>query len=401
MAFIVYVLFIAAVFSFGLYDRIYSFGLFASALCVFWLLYALIRKERVMFPTLLFPMPFFYLFSLFFHVETVQGTIDQMLVWISCIAFVMLFLLVKNKQHIVISVSWTIIASTYVILTDVVSFPDFILSVSQEVSGLGKRLSGFFQYPNAFASLLGGLLLFHLGYSLKENKQTVSLFHQCAILPLWTLFLLTESRGAWVLFFITWLISFYVVPKQQHFMYTILSIYSFLGGTIIYVLMTVNGDIRFSFLPAVMLTFFMLLIWFGKKRGGYIKFPTVASIHVFPASLFIIAVLFVADLYFKGLIYRILPLSLQRRFSVNVGTLTERIVYWKDAWQEWESFIWTGLGGKAWKIMMYRVQSFPYLSSELHNGYLNFFSRNWLNRNHIRFIPCFLCRKKPLETTSN
>ncbi|MBA2877204.1 hypothetical protein HNR63_000231 [Anoxybacillus kamchatkensis] len=371
MAFIVYFFFIIAIFSFGLYDNIYSFALAICALCILLLLYTLIRRERVIFPVFLFPIPFFYLFPLLFHVETTQGTIDQLIVWISCIAFITLFLFTKNKQEVITWISWTVIVATYVILVRIISFPDFILSVSQEVSGLGKRLSGFFQYPNAFASLLGSLLLFHLGYAVKEKKQTVSLLHRCAILPLWTLFLLTESRGAWVIFFLAWLVSFYVVPKHQHFMYTTLSIFSFIGGTIIYALMTINGDIHFSFLSACMLIFFILLIWMWEKRGVNIKFPTVRSLHTFPSSLFTIAILLIADLYFKGFIYRMLPVALQRRFSFDIGTLTERVLYWQDAWKEWESFIWIGLGGKAWKILMYRVQSFPYLSGELHNGYLN------------------------------
>ncbi|MGG6433532.1 O-antigen ligase family protein [Anoxybacillus sp. D401a] len=306
-----------------------------------------------------------------FRVETIEGTIEQIIVWISCIAFVILFSFVKNKELVILGITWTVIVSSYVVLTNVISFPHFLLSVSQEVSGLGERLNGFFQYANAFASILGMFVLFHLGYATRENRPTISLPHQGAVLPLWTLFLLTESRGAWGIFFIAWLASFLIVPKKQYIKYTFLSIYSFIGGTIVYKLTIANGHIHFSFLAATVLVVSLLLLWFYEKKEINNKLQKINNAHLLPIYLCIMAMLFVADICFKGLVYHMLPITIQRRLSFNLDTLTDRILYWKDAWSEWESFIWTGLGGKAWKFIMYRAQSFPYLSSELHNGYLN------------------------------
>jgi tetratricopeptide (TPR) repeat protein len=388
MALVVYVFLMWGLLAFGLYDTdyLYPFVLTISTIAGIVLLYRVIRGQRNDLPVCLFPMPFFYVLPLLFRVESVQGTVEQILVWTGCIAFGAFLFLMSDKHNqlpvIIAAMSWTIAATSYFVLLNVIPFPNFILSLSQKVSGLGERLGGFLQYPNAFASLLAAMILYHLVHAVTEENQRMSLLHKLLVLPLWTLFLLTESRGAWLTFALVWMISFYVVQKKQHMPYFVLSIYSFLGGTIVYALITSGGEIRVSFLSIIVLVGLMLLIWLSKHKDFLGKLPSVQSRHFFPISLLLVTALFVSDLYWKGFVYHLLPTSLQRRLSFDTGTLADRFLYWKDAWREWDGFVWTGLGGKAWQLLMYRVQSFPYLTSELHNGYLNI----WMEIGIIGFL---------------
>ncbi len=388
MALVVYVFFMWGLLAFGLYntDHLYPFVLTISIAAGIVLLYRMIRGQKIDLPVWLFPIPFFYILPLLFRVESVQGTFDQILVWTGCIAFGTLLFLMSDKHNqlpiVIAAISWTITATSYFILMNVIPFPNFILSLSQKVSGLGERLGGFLQYPNAFASLLAAMILYHLVHTVTEEKQRMSLWHKLLILPLWTLLLLTESRGAWFTFMFVWIVSFYVVQKKQHLSYFILSIYSFLGGTIVYAFVTSSGEIRVSFLSVIVLIGLMLLIWLSQHKHILKKLPSVQSRHFIPISLLLVTVLLASDLYWKGRIYHLLPISLQHRLSFGTGTLADRFLYWKDAWREWDAFAWTGLGGKAWKLLMYRVQSFPYLTSELHNGYLNI----WLEIGIIGFL---------------
>ena len=64
---------------------------------------------------------------------------------------------------------------------------------------------------------------------------------------------------------------------------------------------------------------------------------------------------------------------LQNRLSFGTGTFTDRMYYWSDVWNNIDSIGLLGRGGDGWKYIMYRIQSFPYLTSEIHNSLIDLF----------------------------
>ncbi|UGB30482.1 O-antigen ligase family protein [Metabacillus sp. B2-18] len=377
MVFIIYLFLLLSLISFGLYpsELMYKYSLVLFAFVGIYLLIRFIRHQPIYIPLWLLPIPLLYLFTLFLGAESVQGTLDQFLVWSTVIAFGVLFIHLKNPSQqlplILAALSWTMIIGTYFILIKIISFPHFILPLSKELSGLGERLGGFLQYPNAFASFLAAIILFHLVQAMKESKKHLYFLHSFIVLPAWPLFLLTESRGAWLLFAAVWVMSFYVVSANRHVQYFLLSSFMISGGTLLYMLFTLSGTIKITFLSIISLMFLGVIVWIGDRFKVLEKVPNLKNRHIFPLALIVFIVLTVSDLYWKGLFYRILPDSLQRRLGFDVGTFSERVLYWKDSLEHWEQFTWIGLGGKAWQLFMYRIQSSPYLTSEVHNSFLN------------------------------
>lgn len=335
-------------------------------------LYDLLRGVKVRLPLLLIPLPFLYLLPLWTNAETVKGTWNSMLISMFYVTFAYLLLRLnqKNLRLAVTGFHWTITIFTYFILANIVEVPHFVMSLSKDVSGLGERLGGFLQYPNAFASLLAASLLYQLMYSLKEDN-TKGYLRQILITPaLVSLLLLTESRGAWLCFSVAWILSIYFVKVQVR--YIVLSGWVFASGLLVYILMTINGSIQvsiFSIGIMVLASVALVLMKPGKLEG--VKF--FEKTYALPSIILILSVFTILDIYFKGLFYSVLPESLQHRLSFGTGTISDRFYYWKDAWSHLSDYWLTGVGGEGWKYYMYQVQSFPYLTSELHNGLFNIF----------------------------
>lgn len=375
MAILIYLLFIVGLIWFsGLYNPGYMY-VYTIPLFVITGFYLLIKRKEIVIPVWLLPLPFLSIFPLLFKVESVQGTFDEYLVWCALFAFGTLLLQVKERAVqfpvLLLAINWTTVVGTYLVLLDVFSVPHFVLSLSKELSGLGERLSGFLQYPNAFASLLASMILFHLVYAVKESKKGWTTSHLLLPLFSWPLFLLTESRGAWLVFIVVWLLSFYVISKEKHARYLVSSTSTFLCGTIVYTLIVLDESVTITWLPLVAVIGFAVILWWIEKKNMMKRLPSFRNIHLVPFSLTVGLILLISDLYWKGAFYRLLPHSLQQRLLFNFDTFSERVLYWKDALAHWDEFSFTGLGGKAWRIFMYRIQSSPYLTSEVHNSYLD------------------------------
>lgn len=378
MKILVYLLFIIGLIGFsGLYNpaHIYLYTILLFPITGFLLLFKLKKKVKVNVPIWLLPLPFLSVMPLLFQVESVQGTLDEYLVWCALFAFGILLLQINERAVqlplLLLAINWTTIAGTYLVLLGIISVPQFILSLSKEVSGLGERLGGFLQYPNAFASILGAMILFHLVQAVGEPKKSWAFLHKLLPLFAWPLFLLTESRGAWLMFIIVWFFTFYVMSKKTHIRYLIISGFIFVCGTIVYTSIILNGTSTINWISLVVVISFGVLLWWVERKKLLTRITDPRSIHLVPLTLLVGFMFLFSDLYWKGALYHILPSSLQQRLLFNFDTFSERALYWKDALLHWDEFTFTGLGGKAWQILMYRIQTSPYLTSEVHNGYLD------------------------------
>ena len=359
----------------------YSFAIVLAAVVGLMMIYERIRGMKPTFPIWLIPLPFLYALPLLFgRAESIQATLNQMIV-MSVFVFIF-YLLWKLKQekdgdrklkHIVTAMSWSVMLVSYAVLLHVFSLSEFIMVLSEEVSGLGARLGGFVQYPNAFASLLASMILFHLAVSTREYTMKGFLL-QTALLPgLFSLLLLTESRGAWLLFAIVYMFSIVLVKVERRLHYLLVSAYVFLSGGILYISMVGDGVIYAPWHTALLCILFAGLMYFLQPS----KWDRLTKLQRFekfaPYFVPVLTLLLVLDLFFKGAVYQILPASLQNRLSFGTGTFTDRLYYWGDVWNNIDAIGIFGRGGDGWSYLMYRIQSFPYLTSEIHNSLLDVF----------------------------
>ena len=368
---------------YGLYfpNHIYSFLILLAFTVASTIIYEWIRGQRSTFIVWLLPLPFLYMIPLIVgKFESIQGTLNQVIFMSMFVLISYLLLKLKKEkegdkklQQVITIISWSIMLLSYAILLRLFSFHEFIMDLSESVSGLGERLGGFLQYPNAFATLLASMILYHLLTAIHE-EEVKSFLKQATLLPgLFGLFLLTESRGAWLLFVLTYFLSLVLVKGERQLRFLVLSLFVGISGLLLYVSMTYTGSIKASILSVILLCLFSGLIsflrpslWKSLNQNRYLE-------KVVPFVLPVVSILFGLDILFKGLAYRLLPVSLQNRFSLGTGTLTDRFYYWHDVWENLAAIGFIGRGGDGWMYLMYRIQSYPYLTSEIHSSVIDIF----------------------------
>ena len=121
---------------------------------------------------------------------------------------------------------------------------------------------------------------------------------------------------------------------------------------------------------------------FFEKRG--LQFVLPLCIIVFSIATFL-------DLMFKGLLFRMLPGSLQERIdgiNLKAATAKERMIFFQDAFQMSKDSPFIGFGGESWKTIYQKYQQTPHLSNKVHNGYLEWLlDTGWIG--FILFIIVF------------
>jgi tetratricopeptide (TPR) repeat protein len=373
MHFFILFLFCWALFSNGLYFSVdlYPISLVIGIVFLLYIVYGFIsgRKQNTS-GQLLFSIPLLYALTLIFHVESTGGTIKRIILWVFLGGyFYFLHISSKGKEGTrkLINVTYLfctiLLISSFFVLSRIIEVPSFIL----KPSGLGERLGGFLQYPNVFAAVIGSLMMFIL-ITVKEDDNNRAVM----LLPgLFSLLLMTESRGALLCLIITWILSFFFMKEELLLTYLFYSFTSLILGLCLYLLVTKNGTILENEMNVMELLIVTCMMWGLTKIPLKITLPNWSKIWHIPVFISMLLLLTVIDIYYKGMFYHFFPNSLRDRLYSGTGTLSDRMVYWKDAWQHIHEFIWTGLGGEGWKFLMYRVQTAPYLTSEIHNSYLN------------------------------
>lgn len=366
---------VISLFSQGLYDPSQSLPLLMLVLLVtlfVWIYVCVIKKEKLSHTYLILCIfPMLYIFSLVGGVESVEGTLMRFLQWSLYPCFLFLLLVVKEKGSNRLELALVVFSYAFVVITYLFAFrmipsATFWLELNEDISGLGMRLAGFFQYPNAFGIVAASLLFYHFMHAVHETRPRWEVIHSLPILSYGLFLLLTESRGAMLCFLVCWVIGIWIVEKNQLFRYVSLSI---VLGIMLFVIswflpLMVKGQSMVLLLIIGLSAVYSLL----SKR---IKAIPISRPVLIPLAMTVLVVSLVLDIGYKGFIYRMLPEVLQSRVSMGAGTLQERFLYVQDVMTEIDRFFLNGAGGMAWKSLMYQTQSQPYISHELHNGYIN------------------------------
>lgn len=273
---------------------------------------------------------------------------------------------------------------------------------------LQGRLSGTFQYANTFATAICAFWLFTLLYLTKNKLSAWKIILLSVPLVSYGFSLLfSYSRGVMLLFPIAWILGLLILKTKEQLSFIIYSLISILGSFIYF--RQVSNAIQQGDSPNSAALFFILtaavmaivLLYHVKIRKSLeSKLHRFTSMKYSQLSLplitVILGILLVVDLSYQGLVYQQLPKEIQNRLSdINTDTssVVGRTTFYEDSLKIIKDAPITGIGGDGWKIVFTQYQEKPYLSNEVHSGYIELLvSYGWIGLVLFIIVAAFIIR---------
>ncbi|RXZ84056.1 O-antigen ligase domain-containing protein [Paenibacillaceae bacterium] len=308
---------------------------------------------------------------------SVMGTLEHMIRFAGYGAYALLLsLLLKVKEGVVAVQIGLYATAAYLIVSGIagwfgwLSFPQFVMvSSDPQLTAVGARLGGFFQYPNMYGAAIAALLLWLI--LLLTEARRIAVFLPAALLaaPCLLVLLLTESRGAWVSAAAGWLLALALLRGRDRVAWLLFSGVTGSVAPLLYRL-TVHAGSEVSGQTPVSAS--SLLLIFLVVCGGLIalvvSYLAYKAYPIFQKFYGIVIGLLMSG--FAALL--LMPLVVQGRVGDGqYETATARQLFYTDAWRLAGEAPWWGRGGDAWRMQFHRIQQQPYVGSEVHNGYLD------------------------------
>ncbi|WP_028563894.1 tetratricopeptide repeat protein [Paenibacillus pinihumi] len=251
------------------------------------------------------------------------------------------------------------------------SFPQALFySVDEQISSLGARLAGFFQYPNMLAAVMAMYSVWYLVLLSKAaSRSKHAILPAMLLVPTIVVLILTESRGAWLVAGAGWLAGLLLVKGVERKRWLLLSALSLPQAALLCQLMVSfrSGEgISGSTAADVMLI--VVLFAFAMSLTISLHFVNVTKrLLQRPLPLWLLLAGGLAGTGF------LLPHSLSGRLeSGQYETAGARWLFYKDAFRLFREAPWFGRGGETWRMLFERIQQQPYVGSKVHSSYLDF-----------------------------
>ncbi|QJD85270.1 O-antigen ligase family protein [Cohnella herbarum] len=257
--------------------------------------------------------------------------------------------------------------------------------------GVDARLTSVFQYPNSYAALLMGIMIITLLAMVSTRKIKSLVVYSIFVVPLIVSFILTASRGAFV---VLPFILFIVLPFLKFSKQLLFVIYTFIAVIISFIissyLFNEGIDLQVSFSPAKAFLAWVVLLVFSVLFTGIslliykyllirLEAKTVkwessrfSNFHL-PAIGIVLGGLLALLLFTNTGFTNLLPDNIKSRIdsiNINQNSVLERGTFYQDAIRLWKDYPVTGAGGGAWKSLYEQYQNNPYTSKEAHSFYL-------------------------------
>lgn len=322
--------------------------------------------------------------------------------------FVMGAYIVRNHVGSAV-IQWSILLSGYLVTLYGIGtlFGLFYSQDSVMLTDQGLRLTSVFQYANAFAAFLMAILFSGLLMISKTSRKWLIFAHAFMIVPMMLSFLLTLSRGGYVVLpFIVLAILPFLGLVRQIMMILYLLIGS-VGSLLITGKVTSNGEILakkvidslqpdgsvtklglsdslvmqsllYVLLASAAVGVIVLLLqvyitpWLDSKLQKLTQ--KKYSSFLLPAAAIVVGILGAALLFDTGL-KSILPQTLEKRVeSINFQqhSVLERGTFYKDSIKLIKDYPVFGAGGGAWAALYEKYQNNPYTSRQTHNFFLQY-----------------------------
>ncbi|PAB58276.1 O-antigen ligase family protein [Anaeromicrobium sediminis] len=236
----------------------------------------------------------------------------------------------------------------------------------------GKMLSSTFQYHNAFGIYTLAILFLSYGgisVSYKIEKYAFQISSFLLFLGL----ILSYSRGAWVFLPLCGFIYYILIGKDAKINF----ISAFLGnaiGTVI-ILKKVTQFAEEGNAMGMLWVVVGAVVSFGVYIGIYkilrkLNLNKKIYNYVIPGLGLISPIVLLSS---KSLLAKILPKTLANRImtiSFTTNTVTERTVFYEDAFKIIKEYPIVGTGGGGWSTLYHSYKTYAYTSTQVHNYYM-------------------------------
>ncbi|MBD2844898.1 O-antigen ligase family protein [Paenibacillus sp. IB182496] len=240
-----------------------------------------------------------------------------------------------------------------------------------QISAAGARLGGPFQYPNMLGAVAGALLLWHAAMLAKARRtRTYGLAFALVSLSAATL-LLTESRGAWLTTLCGAAAAWLAMPRTQRTVWLLRLSAAALAASAAVQVLEEPGRLRLDTAAAAACLAALAgawLAWPGKLElaSRRIGLPGAGARGGFAALALGLGTCMLGAAWLAQR-----PRLLGRSGAGGYETASSRLHYYRDAWRLIRESWWFGEGGGAWALQYEGVRTLPYVSTEVHSGYLN------------------------------
>jgi hypothetical protein len=265
----------------------------------------------------------------------------------------------------------------------------------------GIRISSIFQYTNAYAVLLLTLWIGLLIEINRTSNRTVQIIHGLMLVPICVSFLLTLSRGAFVVLPIVAVAALLMFRLKAQLMVILYSIIGMGLSLIIYSKLTERGIVVVNEIQKALaaqatvqttplfsgasFTYWAILAGVSIVMGVFVyliqkyiepalkmrtdQYKTAWANRIIPLGLIGVFILG-AIAIMTSAVTRFLPPVIRGRLE-NINwqsqSVYERLTMYKDAIVVWKVHPVFGGGAGAWEALYERNQSYPYISGQTHS----------------------------------
>lgn len=325
----------------------------------------------------LFAVPLIYTLS-FWYSYLPSAAAYEALQWFSyALLFFMLLVWMAAEERLK-EWLWLLAWGTMLWITGLVFLVHFQVLEFQDAL-LGRRFSSVFQYPNTFAALLSVFVIVGLMNLTKRLNRVHTCLYAFSLFPFLLAFLLTESRGALLVFAAAWVLGLFFLSWREQLLYAGYSVLLMLVGFWGY---TNYGEWMQEELIAqsaalliglsVLLGLLLLVVQYMFVQRQTLAVQSKWS-FLAPTLLTVVGALslLVAGSALRDKLVQLFPEGLQRRVaSISLDEAYSRILFFKDAFVVWKDHFFLGTGGGGWRALFESYKSLPYYSTQAHSFYM-------------------------------
>lgn len=353
----------------------YWVSLVVMACFLAWAVYAYIKKKTVTgIYGVIFLIPVMYVLA-FLTAESTSYNFDNLFRWLAYACFFVM--IVEMRKDIKVAKWIPNVFQVTGIAIALFSFLGYLGWIEYKDIVLSDRLSGPFQYPNTFAAVMGTYWLYSLMMTIRNSADLKEkILYSVSLVLFGTTFLLSFSRGALIVLPVAWFIGLILLGSKAQWMLILYTVLSVLLSVLTMVLADGNAWLALLLLILCSVVPAAVTFWLSKRGAEEslkVKFLEKHGRWLTPVAILVIGALLVLDLLNQGLVYRVLPDSLQKQVSsinLETGSVLGRMSFYEDALCISQHYPLLGAGGEGWRILYAQYQTEPYLSNEIHNGYL-------------------------------
>jgi len=269
-----------------------------------------------------------------------------------------------------------------------------IYAQAAEYGASGLRLTSVFQYANSYAAFLIGFFLLLMAVVTHARSVVAVALASLPVVPALLSFLLTQSRGAYLMLPVTSLLFMALIRTHRQLIFLVLSILAGLLAVLLYGPIFRIGlrAVQEGFEPSMPLHGWALLL---PASTGFAIVAVLMKHFAAPRlenfverrlrlrgqQLLLPLAGFIWGAVGAGLLLRgsgflqWLPPALRERLeTINLAqhSVLERWTFYKDIFKMIGEYPWLGAGGGAWATLYGRYQNNPYTSNDPHSFYLQY-----------------------------